>query len=506
MNSPSSDKSSIHELPGSNRSLWTALAQQERRYPKLQGQVTVDVAIIGAGIAGLTTAHELKKAGKRVAVIEARQVGHQVTGRSNAKITSLHSLIYADLTDRLGEEKARLYGEANQEAINYIARTVTDLRIDCALERRPAYTVTCDPNRIGEIEAEVEAAQRLGLPAAMVRQLDLPYAIQAAVRFDHQGQFNPTAYLTALAGVVDGDGSFVFEGTRVLDVEDGEPARATCQGGEVTARDIVVATNLPIIPQGEFHKKAKPRAHLVMAAPIPADKDLGGMYLNIDAPTHSLRTTPADGGRMLIAVGESYSPGKVQDTASMYLALAGFIRERFEIEPVAYRWANEDYDSQDRLPFVGLASREVKHLHVATGFCSWGITNGTAAGHILSDTLIGRRNDRAELFDATREPGKAPNSGSPPKKSEDAAKPQHPDDLKAGEGAVFKKNGQPVAVHRDADGRLHAVSAKCTHLGCEVAWNNGEATWDCTCHGSIFAADGTVLHGPAVSDLERQEV
>jgi glycine/D-amino acid oxidase-like deaminating enzyme len=324
--------------------------------------VTVDVAIIGAGIAGLTTAHELKKAGKRVAVIEARQVGHQVTGRSNAKITSLHSLIYADLTDRLGEEKARLYGEVNQEAINYIARTVTDLRIDCALERRPAYTVTCDPNRIGEIEAEVEAAQRLGLPAAMVRQLDLPYAIQAAVRFDHQGQFNPTAYLTALAGVVDGDGSFVFEGTRVLDVEDGEPARATCQGGEVTARDIVVATNLPIIPQGEFHKKAKPRAHLVMAAPIPADKDLGGMYLNIDAPTHSLRTTPAGGGRMLIAVGESYSPGKVQDTASMYLALAGFIRERFEIEPVAYRWANEDYDSQDRLPFVGLASRDVKHL------------------------------------------------------------------------------------------------------------------------------------------------
>jgi nitrite reductase/ring-hydroxylating ferredoxin subunit len=243
-----------------------------------------------------------------------------------------------------------------------------------------------------------------------------------------------------------------------------------------------------------------------MAAPIQADKDLGGMYLNIDAPTHSLRTTPNDGGRMLIVVGESYSPGKGQDTASMYLALAGFIRECFETKPVAYRWANEDYDSQDRIPFVGLASKDVKHLHVATGFCSWGITNGTASGRILSDTLIGRRNDWAELFDATREPGKAHNSGSPPKKSEDAASPQRPDDLKSGEGAVFKKDGQPVAIHRDADGRLYAVSAKCTHLGCEVSWNNGETTWDCPCHGSIFAADGTVIHGPAVSDLERREV
>lgn len=183
-------------------------------HPQLTGEIEVDVAVVGGGIAGITAAVLLKQSGKRVALLEARRVGRQVTGHSNAKITSLHGLIYADLIERLGEDAARLYGEANQAAMAHIAEWVDRFAIECDLEHRPAYTFTQVAERVAAIEAEYQAATQLGLPASLQRDIGLPYPVQEAIRFDDQAQFNPTAYLCRLSETLPGSGSAVFEGTR----------------------------------------------------------------------------------------------------------------------------------------------------------------------------------------------------------------------------------------------------------------------------------------------------
>jgi glycine/D-amino acid oxidase-like deaminating enzyme len=289
-------------------------------HPQLAGEVEVDVAIVGGGIAGVTTALLLKLSGKRVALLEARRVGRQVTGHSNAKITSLHSLVYADLTARLGADAAGLYGAAHQAALGRIAEWVEERAIECGFERRPAYTFTQPPGWVAQIEAEYEAAIELGLPASLHRDIGLPYPVQAAIRFDDQAQFNPTAYVRDIAAALLGDQSFVFERTRVLEIEPGDPCTVRAASGAVHAKDVVLATNLPVTTAGEFHKKAAPRAHLVVAGRIEPERAPGGMYLSIDPPTHSVRTAPSDGGRILIVVGESFAPGHVRNTAAMYAA------------------------------------------------------------------------------------------------------------------------------------------------------------------------------------------
>ena len=476
-------------------------------HPQLSGEVEVDVAVVGGGIAGVTTALLLKLSGKRVALLEARWVGRQVTGHSNAKITSLHSLVYADLMARLGEDAARLYGEANEAAIRRIAEWVEERGIDCGFERRPAYTFTQRPDRVAEIEAEYEAAVQLGLPASLHSEIGLPYPVQSAIRFDDQAQFNPTAYVRDLAASVPGDQSFLFERTRALEIEAGDPCTVRTASGTVHAQDVVVATNLPVITEGEFHQKASPRAHLVVAAQIEPERAPGGMYLSIDPPTHSVRTAASDGGRILIVVGESFAPGHVRDTAAMYRNLRAFARDRFGVSDFVAEWANMDYDSQDRVPFIGRASSAHDHLWVATGFCSWGITGGTVAGMVLADALTGRDNPWAGLFDATRDPGEAENRGQPRMRKEAMPEPRRGsfEQLGKGEAAVFQ-NGEeeePVAAYRDDKGTLHLVAATCTHLGCQVQWNNGDRTWDCHCHGSTFEPDGTVIHGPAIQELQK---
>lgn len=488
-------------------SFWNARVR-ETAYPRLERNLEVDVAVVGGGIAGTTAATLLKRSGRRVALIEARRVGRQVTGHSNAKITSQHSLIYADLIERLGEDAAQRYADANQAALQRIADWVAEHAIECDFERRPAYCFTQAPDHVERVEAEFDAATQLGLPASLHGSTDLPYPVQAALRFDDQAQLNPTAYVCDLAARLAGDGSHVLERTRVLEVEDGEPCSLRTEHGTVRAGEVIVATNLPVVPQGEFHKKTSPRAHVVVAAPIDPQRAPSGMYLSIDPPTHSIRTAPFGDRRLLIVVGESFAPGTVTDTEALYRELCAFVRDRFGVDEFVAQWANMDYDSQDRLPFVGRASRDSEHLWVATGFCSWGISGGTAAGMILADAITGRDNPWAGLFDATRTPGEAENRGQPQMRKGEPAEPRKGtwDDLRPGDAALFQHGkDDPVAAYRDEAGKLHLVSAKCTHLGCLVHWNNANRTWDCECHGSTFEPDGAVIHGPAVEPLAQHQ-
>ena len=501
-------------LSGTGQSFWVATAADSAPdHPPLAGDLEGDVAIVGGGIVGLTAALLLQRAGRRVVVLEALKVGRQVTGRSTAKVTSQHGLIYQRLAKSFGEQSARAYGAANQAGLEQIAALVRELRIACDFERRPACVYSRSEEHLAEIEQEVEVARGLGLPAAFVRETSLPFPVAGAIRFDRQAQFHPCRYTAGLARSVAAGGGRIFESTRALSVEHGEPCRVTTERGTVAARDVIEATHLPLGMQGMFFAKAYPYAHAMVAARIDPGKAPDGMFISAGTPTHSVRTARRGDDVFLVAVGGSYKPGHTDAEMTAFDDLTGFVKGEFGLGSIDYCWTNEDYESMDGMPFVGRARSGADHLYVATGFNAWGITNGTAAAMMLSDLILERANPWAEVFDATRIKaaagganfvGENLSTGAHLVEGYVRGRPRSIDDLAPGEGAVLKLDGERVAAFRDEQGRVHAVSAVCTHLRCILGWNPVDRTWDCPCHGSRFALDGAVIHGPATAPLERR--
>lgn len=498
----------MSDLTVRNPSLWVGTTPATS-YPALGGPVDVDVVVIGGGITGLTTALLLQRDGASVAVVESGRIAAGTTGFTTAKVTSLHSLVYADLIARHGEDKARQYGDANQAAIAEIEAIVQSLGIDCDWERRAAYTYTTEPTQIGKIEAEVEAATRLGLPGSLVTETALPFPVAAAVRFDHQAQFHPRRYALAVAEAVVAAGGRVFEGTRAVEVtEQGERVTVRTELGDVTARNAVVATLLPFTDLGGFFAKAHPTRSYCLAARIDGEAP-DGMFLGIDEPTRSVRPVTIDGEPGLVLGGGGHKTGQ-GDPPQQYGDLEAWARATFAIRSIDYRWSAQDYVPVDHVPYVGRSPRRAQTF-VATGFKKWGMTGGTAAAMILADQIAGRTNPWADVFKASRVGAGVSSVGTFIRENLEVAKELvtgHVQRLTApavaiapGEGRLVTVDGHHVAAYRDPDGQLRAVSAVCTHMGCTVKWNPAETTWDCPCHGSRFTTDGEPIEGPAVRPL-----
>jgi glycine/D-amino acid oxidase-like deaminating enzyme/nitrite reductase/ring-hydroxylating ferredoxin subunit len=499
-------------LPGEMKSYWVATTSP-MEFGALSGKAEADVAIIGGGWVGILTADLLKRAGRKVVLIESRRVAEQVTGHTTAKLTSLHGLVYAELVEKFGEDAARLYGEANQQAIEYVVKTALERGIDCDLERKAAYTFTQSAESLLRISKEAEVAQRLGLPANFLTELSLPFPTAGAVRFDNQAQFHPLKFIRALAAGIPGDGSHVFEETRALDIDHGVPHRVITDRGTVSARDVVVATNLPFLMQGSYFAKVFPYRHEVLMSRLPAEKEIDGMFLRVDDPTYSFRTQRDPGGTLLITVGPAFRTGQ-GNTEKQVNDLEAYTRSHFGVEQIAYRWGNQDYYSPDRVPFVGKLGHSSRRVYVATGFSAWGLTNGVVAATILADHICERRNPYADLYDSTRLHLRATGKEILRENLEVARgwigdrvrgwRLKAVCDVSRGEGAVCKRDGEVLAVYKSESGEIHYLSPKCTHLGCHVSWNSAERSWDCPCHGSRFSPEGKVLEGPAVRDLERK--
>ncbi|HWI04944.1 MAG TPA: FAD-binding oxidoreductase, partial [Acidimicrobiales bacterium] len=342
-------------LNETNPSLWVGTSEVTR-FHELHSDVSADVVVVGAGIAGLTTAALLKADGARVVVIEAGRVAAGVTGYTTAKLTVLHGLIFDDLAQAFGEEAARKYAEANLAGMATVAELAVRHEIDCELERRPAYTYTTDPEMVAKVRAEVDAAQRLGLDAQFTTETDLPYPVEGAIRLADQAQFHPRKFCIGLARAIDGAGSAVYEGTRAtsIDEQDGSCTVET-DHGTVTAGFVVQATHLPFSDSGGFFARAHPvRSYALSASldgPVPQ-----GMYLSVDTPSRSVRSAHMGDEEVVILGGESHKVGQDPDTRERYAALESWARAEFPVRSVDYRWSAQDFVPVDHVPFVGPVS------------------------------------------------------------------------------------------------------------------------------------------------------
>jgi glycine/D-amino acid oxidase-like deaminating enzyme/nitrite reductase/ring-hydroxylating ferredoxin subunit len=476
-------------------------------YPTLASDLSVDVAIVGGGIVGVTTAALLSEAGQRVALLEADEIVGGVTGHTTAKVTSLHTLIYAELVDSRGEDRAREYGEANEEGLATIMRLAAGF--DCELEETTAYTFAATEEDRLPVEREVEAATSLGLPAAWVDDPPLPFATRGAIAFSGQARFHPRKYLLPLAASVGESGNLVFERTRVVSVDGGSPCELRTEDGHrVSAEHVVLATHAPIVNDALLVARATAQRGYALA--IAAGEWVpDGMFISAGSPSRSVRGARKDDVDVLIVSGEGHPVGEGDAATANWHALERWAREELGAGEVLYRWSTQDYYSLDRVPFIG-ALRE--RVYTATAFGGWGMTNGTAAALVVADLVSGRESPWQQLFDPRRlelssVPALVRKGGHDAKTLVGGRLGSVPasdalDELALGESKIVRLDGERVAAHRDGEGQLHVVSAVCTHLGCVVAWNGAETTWDCPCHGSRFTVDGAVLNGPATVPLE----
>jgi glycine/D-amino acid oxidase-like deaminating enzyme/nitrite reductase/ring-hydroxylating ferredoxin subunit len=487
-------------------------------YPAASGDVQADVAVVGGGIAGLCTAWEQMRAGRSVVVLEADRIAAGVTGYTTAKVSAQHSLIYAQLRKSFDVETARLYGRSQLEAVEHVADTINELGIDCDWERVPAYTYTTSPEQAHEIEAEVDAAVEAGVPASLTTETGLPFPVAAAIRVESQAQFHPRRYLLALAGELVRRGGRIFERSRVTELDEGEPCQLRAENGAtIVARDVVVTTHYPIFDRAMLFPRLVPRRELVVAAAIPAERDPAGMYITLQDNTRSVRTAPyREGQRLLIVTGETFKPG-APEIGRRFEHLSVWARDHFELDAIAYHWAAQDNDTTDNIPYIGRLHPGAKHVWVATGFGGWGMSNAVLASRLLAALIDGQQPPWTRIYDPQRihptvEAGSFLKAnlavarhfvGDRLRRSTHADSPAS---IAPGSGAIVRIQGERCAVYRDESGQLYAVSAVCTHLGCIVAFNDAEHSWDCPCHGSRFTPDGTVIHGPATRPLEQRRL
>ncbi|HVK61013.1 MAG TPA: FAD-dependent oxidoreductase [Bdellovibrionales bacterium] len=491
------------------RPLWFDTATIPK-FHQQTGQVVVDVCIIGGGITGVTAADLLKRAGKTVAIVDVNRIGCGETGHTTAHLTEVLDIDFQTLIANFGEEGARTAIKAARHAINTIEANSKERGIDCGFQRVPGFRFSESEDGVDGLEEESQAALKLGVQNELLYETPLPFEVARAIRFDNQAQFQPLEYLASLAKGIEGDGSFIFEETRMLDIHEGEPCRVTTDRGIIIADDVIVAANVPVSNRFFLQTKIASYRTYAIALKVADHFNASALFWDTLDPYHYIRSFEFAGSRYLIIGGEDHKTGKDEHTAVHFQKLEDWAHERFTVEKVTHRWSGQVIHSVDGLPFIGRNSLS-DHVFVATGFSGTGMTFGTVAGILLSDLILGQQSPWADLFDAGRvKPWAAiknyvrENFDYPSHMITDRFTPAKSTDtnlLRENEGAIVRIGSKKVAAYRDPQGELHLLSPVCPHMGCYVHWNDAERSWDCPCHGSRFTATGQLVNGPAIADL-----
>jgi glycine/D-amino acid oxidase-like deaminating enzyme/nitrite reductase/ring-hydroxylating ferredoxin subunit len=511
---------------GATHSVWYDTAQPPRYGPP-PANCRVDVSVVGAGIAGLTTAYLLAGEGKSVAVLDEGEVGSGQTGRTSAHLASAIDDRFVEVQKTHGPEGSKLAYESHAAAIDRIEKTIAEEGIDCDFKRIDGYlfSVPTDPPDL--LDRELEAATRAGFKGVkkFERIVLCGYETGPCLCFPRQARFQPLKYLTGLAKAFEKRGGRIYTGCRVKDVQGADPdkkrpARVQIDDGPaaILADAVVVATNTPAPINdwmGIYTKQAAYRTYMI-GAEVPKRSVDDALYWDTGDPYHYVRleADPDRGGHDLLLVGgEDHKTGQFPDEAAPFLALEKWAREKFPmIGEVLVRWSGQVQEPDDYLGFIGRATAHAKeNVFVATGDSGMGLTHGTIAGILITDLIMGRPNPWEKLYAPSRKTINADfikenlNAVAQYRELITGGEVKSADDIPNGQGAILREGLKKLAVYRDTSGTVHKCSALCTHMGCVVQWNHVERSWDCPCHGSRFDPKGKVVMGPAIDDLSEIE-
>lgn len=493
------------------QSYWMASTAQ-KDYPILDNDISVDIAIIGGGFVGISTAYMLSNEGFKIAIIEADRILQGTTGHTTAKITSQHGLIYNKIKSQMSTEFAKQYADANETAIRTIEKIAKENNIECDFIPQSAYDFTYRDGYVDKISEEVKVASSLGIKATYLEEIPLPFKIKAAVRFDNQAQFHPRKYLIPLAEKISQRGCQIYEQSRVVDIEEGDKyILITNKGKKVIAEKVILASHYPCYNKaGLYFARIWPDRSYALAIKTK-EKYPGGMYITAEEPGRSLRSQKSDEGELIIIGGEHHKTGQGEDTIKHYEALVDYSNQNFTVEEIPYRWSTQDCMTLDDIPYVGHFTSDTPNMYIATGFGKWGMTNSTVSSLILRDLIIDGKSQWQDVYNPSRQTISASaktfvvenlNVAKELIKRKFDPLPENVD-INTGDGKVIKADGDRAGAYRDKQGTLHVVNTTCTHMGCELMWNSAEKSWDCPCHGSRFSYEGKIIEGPAVQPLDK---
>jgi glycine/D-amino acid oxidase-like deaminating enzyme/nitrite reductase/ring-hydroxylating ferredoxin subunit len=489
----------------------------------LTRDVSADVCVVGAGIAGLTTAYLLAREGLSAVVIDAGQVGGGATSVTTAHLSSVIDDTFKEILRLHGPDGAMLAYQSHHRAIDKIAAISEEEHIDCQFERVPGHLFLGPDQKESILDDELEAARAVG--ARVTRSAKSPgtgFDTGPCLQFADQAQFHPLKYLYGVAGAFIRRGGRIYSSTRAVEAVGGDNAHVkTVSGRTIRAKSIVVATNAPFNDLVAIHTKQAPYHTYAIGARVPAGAITTALYWDMAEPYHYVRlhrTTNRELGGdndaaadLLIVGGEDHKAGQAQDADARFARLEQWMREHAPAAgAVEFRWSGQVMETVDGLAFIGRNPLDADNVYVVTGDSGMGLTHGTIAGILITDLIQGRPNPWEELYDPARVRTGATvewvkeniNVALQYKDWFTRGDVASLDQVPPGQGAVVEESGRKIAVYRDERGQVHRRSAVCPHLGCIVAWNPAASTWDCPCHGYRFDKRGTVISGPASSDLE----
>lgn len=476
-------------------SIWTSTCCIPHR-ESLKNDLKTEVAVIGAGMAGILIAYQLQKSGKQVILLEANHIASGQTRNTTAKITSQHDLKYAELIHTQGEEKACQYAMANEKSIQEYRRIITEEKILCDFQETSAYIYSQDKEKL---MAEADAAASLGIRASFFSHAKTPFGHSPALCFAKQAQFHPLKFIRHLSEHLE-----IYENTPVQKVEDHQ---IYTPQGTVTAEHIVFAAHYPFInfPGLYFARMHQERSYVIALENVPFTE---GMFIGDGTNKYSFRYHD----KYLLFGGESHRTGDNRN-GGRYDSLRKKAKELFpEAKEIAH-WSAQDCIPADGIPYIGRYASKKPYWYVATGFQKWGMTSSMVSAMIIRDLICGKENPYAEVFDPQRfsidaavgiacEMKEATKTLTKRffKAPEIIAK-----NLPSGHGGIVELEGEKVGVYKEENGEIHVVDIRCPHLGCQLEWNPDEKSWDCPCHGSRFDFCGNLINNPAQKNISLQK-
>jgi glycine/D-amino acid oxidase-like deaminating enzyme/nitrite reductase/ring-hydroxylating ferredoxin subunit len=486
-----------------------------KSFPALNKNIETDILVVGGGITGVTAAYFLKKAGKKVVLIERARIATIDTGHTTAHLTHVTDVRLRDLVKQHGNDHAQATWDAGAAAIDQIEEIVAAEKIDCEFTRVPGYlhapldsSSDAEPSKFQE---DADLANKMGFDATYLDTV--PLFNVPGVRFANQAKFHPRKYLARLVDAISGDGSHIFEES-AADEFDAEKRRVKVNEHWIGFKRVVIATNNPLVGLASianatlFQTKLSLYSSYVIGAKIPRDALPIALFWNTKDAYDYLRVDRHDEFDYAIFGGEDYKTGQVSNTENCFARLVAKLKKLVPEALIDHRWSGQVIETTDGLPYIG---QNVEGQFIATGFCGNGITFGTISAMMARDWATGAKNPWTELFDVDRKKIRGSSAWDYLRENKDYPYYLIKDRLARGEdsvrelernaGMIVKSGGKKVAAYRDSEGKVQKVSAVCTHMGCIVRWNSAESTWDCPCHGSRFKPTGEVISGPAEAPL-----